>query len=135
MKKGQAVEVEERDDGNGAPRGKITMGPGIIEKIAGLVAREIEGIYAIGKFTLVPFGDKDRRGVDAEVGELEAALDLEVIIEYGADIKAVAAVLCERLAEQIKLMTGRTLIEVNVELVGVHRADDPAPEAIAARVR
>jgi len=107
--------------------GKISLGADVVEKIAGLVAREIPGIHSIGKSSIIPFGDKDRRGVEAEVGELEAALDLEAVINYGVDVEEVVSKLRTRLAEQLKRMTGRNLVEVNIKVVGIHLPDDEKP--------
>jgi uncharacterized alkaline shock family protein YloU len=91
----------------------------------------------MGKSTLIPFGDPDRRGIDAEVGEQEVALDLEVVIEYGVDLSKVVAELRARLAEQIKKMAGRTLVEANVKVVGIHMPEQEKsePEPKPPRVR
>ena len=117
--------------------GKIIIQREIVEKIAGLAGRGVEGIHSIGKSTLIPFGDPDRRGIDAEVGEQEVALDLEVVIEYGVNLSKVIADLRARLAEQIKKMAGRTLVEVNVNVVGIHMPEEekPEPEPKPPRVR
>ena len=42
-------------------------------QIAGLAARDIKGIHSLGKSRLIPFGDDPTRGVDAEVGQKQAA--------------------------------------------------------------
>jgi uncharacterized alkaline shock family protein YloU len=113
--------------------GKISLGADVVEKIAGLVAREIPGIHSIGKSSIIPFGDKDRRGVDAEVGEIEAAVDLEAVIIYGVNVEEVVGKLRTRLAEQIKKMTGREVIEVNVKVVGIHLPEGEQPAKVEER--
>jgi len=115
--------------------GKISLGTDVVEKIAGLVAREIPGIHSIGKSSIIPFGDKDRRGVEAEVGELEAALDLEAVIDYGVDVEEVVSKLRTRLAEQLKRMTGRDLVEVNIKVVGIHLPEDEKPSSNSEQPR
>lgn len=113
--------------------GKITLGPEIVERIAGLVAREVDGVHAIGKSSIIPFGDKQRRGVGAEVGDIETALDLEVVMEYGVDIMVVVEQLKQRLAKQIKLMTGKKLVEVNVEVIDIQLPEEEPEEAPSER--
>ena len=80
-----------RDRGGGDPgsRGRTTIADGVVEKIAGLAARDVDGVHAMGSGLSRTFGAvRDRvpggtksvaRGVKAEVGEVQAALDLEIV--------------------------------------------------------
>ncbi len=122
------VEVQTKQ-GNGI-RGKITLNEDVVATIAGLAAREVSGIHSLGRWQLISLGDNPTRGVDAEVGKKQAAFDLDAVIEYGADIRAVANELRERIAEEVDKMTGREVVEVNINVVGLHFADDEtgAPE-------
>jgi len=133
------VEVHAKQ-GNGI-RGKITLNEDVVATIAGLAAREVEGIHSLGRWRLISIGDNPTRGVDAEVGKKQAAFDLDAVIEYGVDIRAVANELRERIAGEVDKMTGREVVEVNINVVGLHfrdddagpsqeRADQPAPRVI-----
>ena len=116
--------------------GKIQMAEDVVATIAGLAAREIPGIHSMGKSRLMPFGsDKPTRGVAAEVGQSEAALDLEVIIEYGCDIRKVSAELRNKVAAQVDQMTGRKVVEVNIDVVGVHLPEAETEPTNERRVR
>jgi uncharacterized alkaline shock family protein YloU len=97
--------------------------------VAGLAARQISGIYQMGKSRLVAFGDSPTRGVAAEVGDKEAALDLDVIIEYGVDLREVASELRKRIAGEVSKMAGRQVIEVNINVVDVHLPEQDKEES------
>lgn len=115
--------------GNGEIRGSINLGEDVVAKIAAMAARDIEGIHALGKSRIINFGDENKRGVEAEVGTREAALDVDVVIEYGCDLSAVAEKLRARIAEEVKKMASREVVEVNVNVIDVHLPEAEAKEA------
>jgi uncharacterized alkaline shock family protein YloU len=59
------------------------------------------------------------KGVKVEVGEKEAAVDLFVIIEFGARIPEVANQVQKNVKKAIESMTGLEAIEINVHIQGV----------------
>jgi len=99
------------------------MAQDVVETIAGLAARQVDGIHSLGKSRLISLGDDPKRGISAEVGDKEAALDLEVIIDYGCDIRQTAKELRRRVAEEVDRMAGRKVVEVNIDVVGVDGLD------------
>jgi uncharacterized alkaline shock family protein YloU len=114
------VVVEETPRSASRPGGKIHMSEEVVATIAGMAARDIDGIHALGKSRLINFGDSPSRGVEAEVGQKEAALDLEVVIEYGCDLRTIAGQLRDKVSEQVEMMAGRKVVEVNLDVIGVH---------------
>ena len=64
-----------------------------------------------------------QRGVKVEVGEKEAAIDLYVLVDYGARIPEVAQRVQERVKTAVESMTGLKVVEVNVHIQGVAFAD------------
>lgn len=128
--------IDETKRSNGVG-GVLKMSQDVVETIAGLAAREIEGVHSMGRSRLIGFGDNPKRGVQAEVGEQEAALDLELIIEHGHDIRQVAQKLRERVANEVERTAGRKVVEVNLDVVGVHMPDgeQPIEQVEAPRVR
>lgn len=127
------VTIEESSgDGTG---GKITLDEGVVATIAGMAAREVKGIHSLGKSKLISFGENLTRGVEAEVGKVEAAFDLDVIIEYGVDIREMAKILRNRIGEEVDKMAGRRVVEININVVGIHVPDDSDSEDETARVR
>ncbi|ESP96382.1 Asp23/Gls24 family envelope stress response protein [Streptomyces sp. CHA1] len=125
---------------HGAPgtRGKTTIADGVVEKIAGLAARDVDGVHAMGSGisrTLgamrdrVPGGGKSvTRGVSAEVGEVQTALDLEIVVDYGVSIADVARSVRENVVNAVERMTGLEVVEVNIAVSDVKLPDEDDDE-------
>lgn len=115
--------------------GEITLDENVVATIAGLAAKEIDGIYSVGKSSWMRIGDDPARGVNAEVGQIQAAFDLDVVIEYGYDVREVARKLREKTAEQVQKMAGREVVEINVHVVDIHLPDQDKSKNRSPRVR
>ncbi|MFO8072202.1 MAG: Asp23/Gls24 family envelope stress response protein [Polyangia bacterium] len=119
-KKGQSerkkVAIEENPSGI---KGVLTLDEDVVSSIAGLAAREVEGIAEVGKAGLISFGDDPRRGIETEVGKIQAAFDVDVVIDYGSDISEVAKSLRSRIADEVKKMAGREVVEINIHVVDI----------------
>ena len=94
----------------------------IVSIIARVAAEQIEGVHQIGDSTLrgmmARFGR--HKGVESEVGLKEAAVDIEVIVEFGYPIKSLADSLRTQIIDSVEYMTGRKVVEVNVHIVDVY---------------
>ncbi|RSS45513.1 Asp23/Gls24 family envelope stress response protein [Streptomyces sp. WAC08241] len=122
--------------GPAATRGKTTIADGVVEKIAGLAARDVDGVHDMGSGLSRTFGAvRDRvpggssksnvtRGVKAEVGEVQTALDLEIVVEYGYPISDVAGNVRENVVNAVERMTGLEVVEVNIAVSDVKLPDD-----------
>jgi uncharacterized alkaline shock family protein YloU len=113
-------------------RGRTSIAVGVVEKIAGMAARDVEGIHALGGSRgfgavreRVP-GVKSGagRGVKAEVGEKQAALDIELVVEYGVPIAALASAVRANVISSVERMTGLQVVEVNIAVNDVHLPDE-----------
>ncbi|MFD8395512.1 Asp23/Gls24 family envelope stress response protein [Streptomyces sp. NPDC059680] len=119
-------------------RGRTTIADVVVVKIAGLAAREISGVYDMGvgiSRTLgavrerVPGGRPNvGRGVKVEVGERQAAVDLDLVIEYGVPIPEIARAVRENVISAVERITGLEVVEVNVNVDDVHLPEDVAPD-------
>ncbi|MEW2249531.1 Asp23/Gls24 family envelope stress response protein [Streptomyces sp. NPDC006975] len=127
--------------GAGAPaetRGRTTIADGVVAKIAGMAAREVPGIHSLGAGMARAFGTmRERvpgaggggggavtRGVKVEVGERQAAVDLDVVVEYGVSIVDVAGGVRTNVISAVERMTGLEVVEVNIAVDDVHLPDD-----------
>ena len=103
---------------------KLTFENSVIEKIASIASSEVEGVLDLqgGVFTGFQerFGSGDlTKGVDANVGEKEAALDIEIIVEYGKSAPKIFEKIKQIVSQQVNLMTGLDVVEVNVNVKDV----------------
>ncbi len=60
----------------------------------------------------------------AEVGEVQTALDLEIVVEYGYPISDVAGNVRENVVNAVERMTGLEVVEVNIAVSDVKLPDD-----------
>ncbi|WP_405386347.1 Asp23/Gls24 family envelope stress response protein [Streptomyces sp. NBC_01102] len=119
-----------RSSGDGAgPRGTTTIADNVVAAIAGIAARETDGIYALGGSTSRTLGSMrdrvskssdPRRGVKVEVGEVQAAIDLDVVVEYGEPIGDAAKEIRTRVTDAVETMTGLEVVEININVLDVH---------------
>ncbi|MFC9277698.1 Asp23/Gls24 family envelope stress response protein [Streptomyces collinus] len=129
-----------RGGGDPATRGRTTIADGVVEKIAGLAARDVVGVHAMGSGlsrTLgavrdrVPGGSKSvTRGVKAEVGEVQTALDLEIVVDYGVSIGDVARAVRENVVAAVERMTGLEVVEVNIAVSDVKLPEEEEEEEL-----
>jgi uncharacterized alkaline shock family protein YloU len=115
-------------------RGKTTIADGVVAKIAGVAAREVPGIHNLGAGMARAIGAMRERvpgtggsatqGVKVEVGESQAALDLDVVVEYGVSIVDVARDVRTNVISAVERMTGLEVVEVNIAVDDVHLPDE-----------
>ncbi|MBC9731267.1 Asp23/Gls24 family envelope stress response protein [Streptomyces sp. TRM68367] len=126
-------------------RGSTTVADAVVVKIAGMAAREIPEIHNLGRGMArafgavrerVPGGGSDiAQGVKVEVGERQAAVDLDVVVEYGAAIADTAADVRRNVISAVERMTGLEVVEVNIAVGDVHLPDEEEePEQVDRRV-
>ncbi|MEV0181573.1 Asp23/Gls24 family envelope stress response protein [Streptomyces sp. NPDC050625] len=127
-----------RGGGDPAGRGRTTIADGVVEKIAGMAARDVLGVHALGSGLSRTFGAvRDRvpggsksvtRGVKAEVGEVQTALDLEIVVDYGVSIGDVARDVRENVVAAVERMTGLEVVEVNIAVSDVKLPEEEEEE-------
>lgn len=123
--------------------GQISVAEGVVQKIAGKACREIAGVHAMGTSGSRAFGSIRERipgssgpsfaqGVGVEVGETEAAIDLDIVVEYGVSIAELGRSIQRNVRQTVERMTGLRVVEVNVAVDDVYLAtpdDDSQPTA------
>ncbi|MFE2751926.1 Asp23/Gls24 family envelope stress response protein [Actinosynnema sp. NPDC059335] len=115
-------------------QGRTTIASSVVQKVAGIAAREISGVHAVGGGVSRAFGALRERipgagtastaGVAVEVGEKQAAVDLDIIVEYGASIVDLARAVRRNVIGQVERMTGLEVIEVNIAVNDIHLPED-----------
>ena len=123
-------------------QGKTTIADTVVSKIAGIAAKEVNGVYSLGGGASRMVGALRERipgasvnhsqGVSVEVGETQTAVDIDMIAEYGVAIADLATGVRRNVITSIERMTGLQVTEVNISVADVHlpeddQGDDAAP--------
>lgn len=105
-------------------RGDTNVQQSVVSKIASVAAQEIEGVRlggnasqrasgVFGRATGGSGGPQDQ-GVSVDVGQVEAAVDLKMTIEYGRSIPQTANAVRQNVINRIENLVGLRAAEVNV---------------------
>lgn len=127
-------------------QGKTSIADAVVQKIAGVAAREISGVHKLGGGTARAFGALRERipgssgpsaaqGVTVEVGERQAAVDLDIVVEYGVAIVDVATAIRRNVISSLQRMTGLEVTEVNVSVDDIYLPGDDEETTEPARVQ
>jgi uncharacterized alkaline shock family protein YloU len=111
--------------------GQISVADGVVQKIAGTACREIGGVHAMGTSGTRAFGAIRERipgssgpnfaqGVGVEVGETEAAIDLDIVVDYGVGIAELGRSIQRNVKQAVERMTGLRVVEVNIAVDDVY---------------
>jgi uncharacterized alkaline shock family protein YloU len=124
--------------------GKISVAQGVVQKIAGMACREVAGVHSMGSGTARTFaaireripgssGPNFSQGVGVEVGETQAAVDLDIVVDYGASISDLGRSVQRNVKQSVERMTGLDVVEVNVNVDDVYlpgSEQQPAPSRV-----
>ncbi|WP_225752799.1 Asp23/Gls24 family envelope stress response protein [Actinotalea sp. Marseille-Q4924] len=117
-------------------QGRTSIADGVVSKIAGIATREVDGVFAVGGGAARAMGAVRERiggknhgqGVSVEVGERQAAVDVDVVVEYGYAIADVADGVRRNVIRSIERMTGLEVTEVNVAVGDIHIPGEESDE-------
>ena len=129
-------------------QGKTTISASVVQKIAGIAAREISGVYAMGgggmsrafgairsRIAGGGTGAANIAGVQVEVGEKQAAVDLDIVVEYGASIVDLARAVRRNVISAVERMTGREVVEVDITVSDVKLPEEEDEEEERQRIQ
>ncbi|WP_295011767.1 Asp23/Gls24 family envelope stress response protein [uncultured Microbacterium sp.] len=126
-------------------KGKTTIEDGVVAKIAGIAAREVPGVHALGGGAARVVGAiRDAlnstdlaQGISVEVGERQVAVDVTIVAEYPVALQDLASAVRTAVYRAMEELVGMEVTEVNVTINDVHipSDDDSAAETQEARVR
>lgn len=127
----------------GVAPGKTVIADTVIAKVAGIAARDVPGVFALGGGAARAFGvirdvigSTDlSQGVRVEVGETQVAADVTIVVEYPTPMNAVAEQVRAAVAQAIVELVGMEVAEVNVAINDVHIPGDDDDEPTSAESR
>ena len=125
--------------------GQITIAESVVQKIAGKACREIAGVHAMGTSGARALGAFRNRipgstgpsvaqGVGVEVGETEAAIDLDIVVEFGVSITDLGRSIQRNVKQTVERMTGLRVVEVNLAVDDVYLPTDGDQDTASSRV-
>jgi uncharacterized alkaline shock family protein YloU len=120
--------------------GNTTISSAVVSQIAGIAAQEVEKVQmggatsaAVGGFlqsvaggVTGSTGGNFSRGVNVEVGEEEAAVDLTMTIEYGQSIPQMTEAVRRNVINRVENLTGLRVTEVNIVVTDVQIPEERA---------
>jgi len=112
--------------------GTTTIVDPVVAKIAGIAAREVPGVFALGGGAARVVGAiRDAmgttdlsQGVKVEVGETQVAADVTIVVEYPLPLQQVADQVRAAVAAAITDLVGMEVAEINVTVTDVHIPGD-----------
>jgi uncharacterized alkaline shock family protein YloU len=126
-------------DDSKTSKGKTTIANGVVAKIVGIAAREIDGVKDVvgigagatisGLATRVTRGDTRSQGVSVEVGEREAAASINIIAYYGVSIPQLADAIRRNIIDRVESMTGLSVVAVDIAVIDLYFEEDEKEEA------
>lgn len=124
------------DSPNGT--GKTVINDGVVAKVAGLAARDVAGVHALGGGAARALGaireamksTDVSQGVSVEVGETQVAVDVTIVADYPVQLQQVANDIRTNVIRAVEDLVGLEVTEVNVTIVDIHLpSDDDADSA------
>lgn len=126
-----------------ASRGHTTIANEVVEKIAGIAAREVPGVYDLGGDVARMFSAVKERlhlgeesaaqGVTVKLEGREAEIEVVIVIEFGFQVYSVTEKVREKVISSVENLLGLEITAVNVTVDDVHIDDDAAPGNDAER--
>jgi len=118
------------------PQGTTSIADSVVAKIAGVAAREISGVHAMGGTSGRAMGAiKEKiggssagQGVKVEVGQRQAAIDIDLIVDYGVSIVDLSQAVRDNVIQQVERMTGLEVTEVNISVNDVYLGETEEEE-------
>ncbi|GAA2746946.1 Asp23/Gls24 family envelope stress response protein [Terrabacter aerolatus] len=133
------------DAGSSNQQGRTIISDTVVSKIAGIATREVSGVHDLGGGAAravgalrerIPGGRVNQsQGVGVEVGETQAAVDIDIVAEYGVAIADLAADIRRNVISSVERMTGLDVVEVNVTVHDVYLDEGDDAPAEAPRVQ
>lgn len=130
----QNINNEEISDNTETSNETIQIADDVVAVIAGKAVSEVAGVAGMaggfaGGITEVLSGKKNlSKGIKVDIGEKEAKIDVNIIVEYGVRIPDVAFEIQNRVKKAVEAMTGLNVSSVNVHVQGVKTTEEKIEE-------
>ncbi|MGN5633654.1 Asp23/Gls24 family envelope stress response protein [Streptomyces sp. AC154] len=125
------------NESSSGTKGTTVIADTVVSTIAGIAVRETDGVHAVGGGASRAVGAmRDKvsrsndpgRGVKVEVGEKQAAVDVDIVVEYGTLILDTAKKIRVHVTDALETMTGLEVVEINIKVLDVYVPGDDDSE-------
>lgn len=108
--------------------GTVKIANDVVAMIAGLAATEVDGVSSMsGNITnewMEKVGmKKQTKGVKVDILEGNVSVDLALTLEYGFNIPTTCNKVQEKVKSAIETMTGFSVSDVNIRIIGIKMQD------------
>ncbi|MCC8907252.1 Asp23/Gls24 family envelope stress response protein [Curtobacterium sp. GD1] len=109
-------------------KGRTIIDDTVVAKVAGIAARDVPGVFALGGNAARAFGAiRDAigssalgQGVRVEVGETQVAVDLTIVVDYPTPMMDVATAVRTAVTTAVTELVGLEVTEVNIAINDVN---------------
>ena len=122
----------------GESGGRTSIAEQAVAKVAAIAARAVPGVHTLGtgagrtlgavRDAVAGSDSSATAGVNVEVGETEAAVDITLVADYGIPLTGLADSVRSAVYSAVEDLVGLNVVEVNVSVADVH-----VPEALDPR--
>ncbi len=114
--------------------GDVRIADDVVANIAAIAATEIEGVAGtVGNVTKELMSrlllNPRSKGVKVVIDGNMVTLDLALIMKYGYNIPITSKQVQERVKTSVENMTGLTVVNVGIRIVGIDMKEEPLGEA------
>jgi len=107
--------------------GRTAISQGVVATICRTEAAVVPGVFQVGAAGALgrvrgALSSTDT-GVDVEVGQVQTAVTLTLIAEYGVPLMALSEDVRERVIRQVEDLTGLQVIELDIAVADIHLDD------------
>ena len=100
--------------------GEVKIADEVIAKVAAVAVAEVKGAVGICDSTSGLFGIKNKvRGVRVEAKDGSISVDVDITVEYGANMSDVAWEVQDKIKKEVESMTGLDVLKVNILVKGI----------------
>jgi uncharacterized alkaline shock family protein YloU len=113
-----------------ASRGTTTIANEVVEKIAGIAARDVPGVYDLGGDTVrllssvrekLHLGDESKaQGIAVKLNGKEAELSITIVLEYGFVVSSVTDRVREKTISAVETLLGLDVTNVDILVDDIH---------------
>jgi Uncharacterized protein conserved in bacteria len=117
-----------------ASRGRTTIANEVVEKIAGIAAREVPGVYDLGGDVARVFAavkerlklgeESSAQGISVKLDGKTAEIEVVIVIEFGFQVFSVTEKVREKVISSVENLLGLEVLAVDVTVDDVHVSEE-----------